>query len=906
MLHHRVQSTTNLATCGAALALFALVNGAPLRAAEGAEARVQLSAGQKTFLLTHCSKCHHEKHAEARFRVDDLPLTIADLPTAERWQKILNALNSGEMPPADEKQPPAAAKADFLDELALRMVAARKALGDRGGAVTMRRLNRREFRNTLRELLGVEISVSELPADVGAGGFDTVGSNLFMSSNQFEQYLALGREALEEALERHAARDVEKRFRLEGEETTVRIRKFVADTLEAHERGKKWIAAVEAAAARPENAAIVAEIRKTAKDDAIFRRSWEKIRGAPSPESFGFNTGENNADKANRAAGNVYAFPYHEYYLKQPELERGGYLTIGIGNDLNSHLPLLVPFGWPVGEYVVRLRVAATADSAPDRRYLEFGINPRHGQVMSTHQVTGTMDSPQTIEIPLTLTRGHQDRANRTLFIREKGTADHFTQTRRRFDDGKRQNGFGPTVALWVDWFEIERKPDTNTPAAPGIAALEEVLSTKGEPTRATMRAALQRFASEAFRGVAPEETYLDRLLAVYDGSRKLGRKHDDAFRETLAVVLASPRFLYLAEPATDGHRRPLTGHELAVRLSYFLWGAPPDARLRELGQSGQLLKREVLAAETNRLLDDPRAIGFTRPFVEQWLGLDRLDFFEINRELYPRFDDSTKLASRDEVYATVDRLFRENGELRDLLKADYVVINSVLAGYYGIEGVTGDEFRRVPLPADSPRGGLLGMAAVSVMGGNGEKTSPVERGAWVLRKLLNDPPPPAPANVPQITRLAERVLTSRERLAAHQEEAQCASCHRKIDPIGFGLENFDAAGQWRTEDSYMLVKDDGKPDPKTKKTWTIDPAGAFHRGPAFRDYFELRERIAAREGDFARGFSAALIEYSLGRPVGFSDDPLLDAMTSSTRNQQGKVREFVQALVASEAFHSK
>lgn len=905
MPRNRTQRTTTLSVC-ISLALLVLVNALTLLAAEGAEARAQLSAKQKTFLLTHCSKCHNSKHQEARFRVDDLPLMIADLPTAERWQKVLNALNSGEMPPADEKQPPADAKADFLDELANGMVAARKVLGDRHGAITMRRLNRREYRNTLRELLGVEINVSELPTDVGAGGFDTVGSNLFMSSNQFEQYLALGREAIEEAMERRAARDVENKFRLEGEETTVRIGKFVSDTLDAHDRGQQWIKAVEAAAARPENAAIVAEIRKTAKDEAIFRRSWAKIPGAPSPESFGFNTGENNADKANRAAGNVSAFPYHDYYLKLPHLDRGAYLTIGIGNDLNSHIPLLVPFRWPVGEYVVRLRVAATADSAPERRYLEFGINPRHGQVMSTHHITGTMDAPQIIEFPLTLTRGHQDRANRTLFIREKGTADHFTQTRRRFDEGKRQNGIGPTVALWVDWFEIERKPETNQPVPPGMAGLEEVLATKGEPTRETIREALLRFASEAFRGVPPEETYLDRLLAVYDGARKLGRKHDDAFRETLTVVLASPRFLYLAEPTTDGQRRPLTGHELAVRLAYFLWGSPPDARLREVGQSGELLKHEVLAAETNRLLDDPRAIGFTRPFVEQWLGLDRLDFFEINRELYPRFDDATKLAARDEVYATVELLFRENGELRDLLKADYVVVNSVLAQYYGIAGIAGDEFRRVALPTDSPRGGLLGMAAISVMGGNGETTSPVERGAWVLRKLLNDPPPPAPANIPQLARLAGRVLTTRERLAAHQEEPQCASCHRKIDPIGFGLENFDAVGQWRTKDSYMLVKDDGKPDPKTKKTWTIDPAGAFHGGPAFRDYFELREQIAARDGDFARGFSAALVEYALGRPVGFSDDLLLDSMIARAHSRRGAVREFVHALVASEAFHTK
>ncbi len=144
------------------------------------------------------------------------------------------------------------------------------------------------------------------------------------------------------------------------------------------------------------------------------------------------------------------------------------------------------------------------------------------------------------------------------------------------------------------------------------------------------------------------------------------------------------------------------------------------------------------------------------------------------------------------------------------------MVINGFLANYYGIEGVHGDAFRKVPLPAGSPRGGLLGMAAVHLMGGNGEHTSPVERGAWVLRKLLNDPPPPAPANVPALTRLAGKVLTTRERMLAHQEDAQCASCHRKIDPIGFGLENFDAAGLWRTEDSYMVTGANGRPDPKT------------------------------------------------------------------------------------------
>jgi hypothetical protein len=318
------------------------------------------------------------------------------------------------------------------------------------------------------------------------------------------------------------------------------------------------------------------------------------------------------------------------------------------------------------------------------------------------------------------------------------------------------------------------------------------------------------------------------------------------------------------------------------------------------------LLKPAVLAKQTTRLLDDPRSKGFTRPFVHQWLTLDRLDFFEFNRALFPRFDNSTKLAAREEIFATFEHILRENASVRDLLKSDYAIINPVLADYYGIAGVEGDAFQKVALPKKSARGGLLGMAAVMAMGGNGEHTSPVERGAWVLRKLLNDPPPPAPANVPQITRLAGKVLTTRERLASHQEDAQCASCHRKIDPIGFGLENFDAVGQWRTQDTYQVMDETGKPVKGASKTWQIDASATLHKGPSFQDYFQLRDLIAGKSGAFSKGFSEALIEYALGRPVGFRDAPLVAAMVERAGQKRLALREFIHALVESKEFQTK
>jgi len=324
------------------------------------------------------------------------------------------------------------------------------------------------------------------------------------------------------------------------------------------------------------------------------------------------------------------------------------------------------------------------------------------------------------------------------------------------------------------------------------------------------------------------------------------------------------------------------------------------------LARNGELQKPAVHAAQVDRLIDSEKSRAFVDGFTHQWLRLDRLDFFQFNTKLYRDFDESTKAAARTEVFRTVEHLLRTNASVRDLLKADYVVVNGLLGTFYGLEGVSGDEFRKVSLPAGSPRGGLLGMSAVLAMGSNGEHTSPVERGAWVLRFLLNEPPPNAPPNVPQITRLNGQLLTTRERLLAHQEQPQCASCHRAIDPIGFGLENFNTVGKWRTEDSFQAVDANGKPNPKLVKHWTIDPAAALHKGPAFKDYFELREILASRPEAFARGLTENLIAYALGRQFGFTDEDLAVEMVQRVKAKNFAMREFVQALAGSKEFQTK
>ncbi|MEY4484664.1 MAG: hypothetical protein RL693_2116, partial [Verrucomicrobiota bacterium] len=435
------------------------------------EVRAQLSSKHQTLFKEHCVSCHGPEKQKGKFRVDDLPFTITDNRNAERWQKVLNALNSGEMPPEDEKQPAADAKADFLDELANAMVVARRNLGDTKGVITMRRLNQREYGNTLRELLGVTMDVSELPADKNASGFDTAGTNLFMSGDQFEQYVDLGREAMAEAFERQDHAGLVKKERFEAEKGLLeRVNKSLKKRIDFRVAYNKWTRAVDKAAALPENQPAVAEIRNAIKGQGshLFYHSWAKIKGAPSPVTYGFTDAVNAIHEAGDGSWNRFV-PYQSLFVSQPENLTGAWLTIG-DNAVNASFSFAI-HNWPAGEYMVRLRVAASEKVSPERRFIEFGMgggNPfKHD---STRMVTGTLAEPQVIEFPVTITA----KGLRSFFVRERGTHDDDNQPNLKQNVGIAENGIGPDFALWVDWAEVERLPAK--PAAPGMKALAEVV----------------------------------------------------------------------------------------------------------------------------------------------------------------------------------------------------------------------------------------------------------------------------------------------------------------------------------------------------------------------------------------------------------------------------------------------
>jgi hypothetical protein len=854
-------------------------------------------------LARHCGSCHGAEKQEARLRLDTLSLAIDTPQAAEIWQKVLNAMNSGEMPPEDAAQPLAAAKADFLDDLAKAIVVARKVLSDQHGAITMRRLNRREYANTIRSLLAIDVDVRSLPADASDMSFDTVGSSLFMSSDQFEVYRELGGKAVAAAFAQATTTTSVRIHRVQPEvaENKTRLAE-IERQVSIQKRLRLWKQKVDAAAARPENQTAMTEIRTRRKDDPRgLYLDWEKLDGALSPETFGFP----DADDAFHHDSQWQMIPALSDYVTRSATQEG--VLLGIQGAVVAQ----VPGDWPTGDYTVRIRVAQATPQTlvssrgdtepfvleppdPSRCFLDvlsWGDRPPPHTLLATHQVVGTMENPD----EFTWTMRVDTSGARHFHVRERGDENQRSAIlARRSTQGL---GFGIDPALWVDWIEVEG-PIQSQETVGRFAHLRSLLD-QFDKKEINTRGFVAAFVADALRGREPSPVFLDRLAARHERLLQGGMQPRPALIDCLSMVLASPSFLYLAEPAAESGRRVLADVELASRLSYFLWSGPPDAELLSVAKAGDLRKPDVLGRQVDRMLADERSRTFVAAFVSQWLKMSRLDFFQFNPNLYPDFNAGVKEAARREVYETFAHLLKHDGSLSQLLKSDTVVINGLLADYYGIEGVSGDEFRPVKVAAASPRGGLLGMAAILAMGSNGEHTSPVERGAWILRQLLHDPPPPAPPNVPQLTRLDGEIVTTRERLRLHQEEPQCASCHRKIDPLGFALENFDAVGRWRTEDSY-------EKSGVGQKTWPIDPAGAFHNGPAFKDFFDFRGLVAARQEDFATGFTEALIEYALGRPCGFSDEDLVKGVVKRASDRGFSVKEFIHAVVQSEDFRSK
>jgi hypothetical protein len=415
------------------------------------------------------------------------------------------------------------------------------------------------------------------------------------------------------------------------------------------------------------------------------------------------------------------------------------------------------------------------------------------------------------------------------------------------------------------------------------------------EEERPCARTILSRLGERAYRRPLSEANVAD-LMAFYDeGAREGG--FEAGVRMGLEAILSSPRFVFRLEAAPPGARAGeayrLSDLDLASRLSYFLWAAPPDDQLLAVARRNELSDGEVLDREVRRMLADPRADALGPRFAGQWLRLQDLEKIHPDVRSYPDFDDQLKGAMRQETERFFNNLVREDRSALELFTADYTFVNERLARHYGIPGITGEQFQRVRYP-DARRRGLLGQGSILTLTSHANRTSPVLRGKWVMEVLIGTPPPPPPPGVPDLEETAEakegRLLTTRERMEMHRANAVCRSCHQFMDPIGLALDNFDVTGKWRIKENGMV----------------LDTQGEMYDGTPVQSPEDLRNALLKRSTPLIRTFTANLMAYGLGRRLEYYDMPAVRSIVRQAEADGYRLSAFILGVVRSDAFQMR
>ena len=422
----------------------------------------------------------------------------------------------------------------------------------------------------------------------------------------------------------------------------------------------------------------------------------------------------------------------------------------------------------------------------------------------------------------------------------------------------------------------------------------------------------LRKFAERAFRRPVTDSDVMP-FVKLVESKLAEQRSFEQAVRVGLSAILVSPEFLFLREEPG-----PLDDYALASRLSYFLWSTMPDQELLDLANSSDPTRRVALSdpqrlhEQVERLLSHPRAEQFTKNFVGQWLGLRDIDFTEPSQQLYPEFDDMLKVSMVRETELFFAEVLKEDLSLTNFVASDFTMLNARLAKHYGIPGVNGYAFRKTQLPPDSHRGGLLTMASVLKVTANGTSTSPVIRGAWVLDRILGQPPEPPPENVAALEPDIRGATTIREQLAKHRQIESCASCHVDIDPPGFALESFDVIGGWREHYRTNIwarhveeVRIDDRKMPYYRGL-KVDPADTLPDGRKLANIDEFKQLLLADKDLLTRALTIKLLTYATGAAPTDADGPHIDAIVAKVREKHYGFRSLIHEVVASELFRSK
>ena len=845
-----------------------LLTGQALHADTGVSAPDSI----ELFFENYCYDCHDAATAKADLNLEDLSRSIVDSADALNWQDILDQLNAGEMPPKDKPQPSKGELAKVVGDLTESLQAAQQLLRDSGGEIVVRRLNQREYVATIKALMGIRLLPDKLPDDP-AGRFDTIGQNQSLGAIELEKYFAYGREVARTAL--HWA--CEPRM-----ESQVLERREFANT---ETRSKRIYEVME-------KVRLVKEDGKTPAEAGLTDEEWSKY------DTDGPNA-QNGVWKGQR-----------EYYERNLHIHAKGRMlshdllvenvSVHFRTDARAH-------------YRVRFcgGVVDGVDIRRGVRLMEHNgrLGGKHGRAFGSFWIRGTIEEPtthETLYYPLfraDFRPDHWHKSRNHLFaLEDKRGGPGFEQFYHHYRPIEPE---APKDTIFAKWMEVEGP--FYDPKSPFEKLVEkyQVANATDEELDSAAAGFLADFAESAFRGRELPEGYQDRLSNFYGERRKAGLGFREAIVDPLAMILTSTRFLYLLEPQEEASEdRSLDAASLASRLSYFLWSSSPDEELRQLAESGEILQPTVLEQQVDRMLESPLAEHFFEGFMSQWAHLDRFDSLSLDSKLLVHRTDGMIHASRREPVEFFKTLVRENLPASNLIDSDFVMTNGVLSMKYGLSDVySGDTFQKVPLPADSPRGGLMTQAAFLSAGTMGNRTSPVIRGSLVKEILLNDPPPPPPPNVPELDAGAEPLASVRSLVELHQTKAQCASCHARFDFIGLGLENFDAVGLWRDEELVTEAQQAQQIPRRPKKIYPVDASGKLPNGETFEDVQGLKAALMKEERTVAGSVFEGLLCYALGRDASFTDLPLIEGVLDDLGAEQYPVRELVKRVVTSHPF---
>ena len=788
-------------------------------------------------LQRRCIACHGPDDVNGNVRLDTLSTNLVkDSVAAETWHDVLNVLNLGEMPPEDET--PLTTKerdtlASWITEQIEHAIRTRRSTG---GQVVIRRLNRTEYRNTMRDLLGLDLNYGPnlLPDSPGEDGFTNNGSALGMSALQLESYLEAARSALSRAIVTYDEPIV-----VDATETETTADKGKGNWTNMLGRSGTF---VFRSTEFPDEGDFVIRVRAR----AILPD------GAPYPQLRAMLGYRADTQTPSEEVGvlEVTSEEFQDYEF------RGRLETFPIQSRTQSKYPGLLI--WLNNAY---------SDGKPVPK-------PRQ-EVIEEPQVEASDPAASKADKKKEKKAKRKKPKTRTVYP----TDPNFPKIEIESVSFK-----APVFESW--------------PPAHHTRILFPSDLAETDPV-AYAREVLDRFMRRAFRRPVTSEE-LDMMVAYFLEVRATFATFEEAMRETLAMVLVSPDFLYLIEPSS-GKSRTLTDHELASRLSYFLWSSMPDDRLFELADSGQLRDPKNLAAEVDRLLDDPRSWDFVEQFSDQWLDLSGMNRIAVNPEYYPMFRNELKPHMQRETQQFFNEVLRSDISALAFLDSDFAMLNQPMAEHYGLNGPRGIVFERVALTKSQQRGGLLAQASVLLANSTGEDSHAILRGVWIRKRLLDDPPAPPPPNVPNLDQQDRDTasLPLKEQLKEHRENEACARCHRGIDPWGIALEEFDAVGLLREK----IQRKSGR----KMLEFNVDAKATLPGGHEVNGLADLKQHLLTEKREqFARTLVSRMLAYSLGRSLELSDRETVDTITAQFIKNDYKLKNLIQLIVASDAFGSK